>query len=85
MHNFKNDGQMEISNFPRFLVKMFNYSILDHIYICFKQKLPWWNKLRHTTTLQIIARLVLKISTHIQGVRQNCTPSIVELTGFLGV
>ena len=32
VHSFKNDGQMEISNFPRFLVKMFNYSILDHIY-----------------------------------------------------
>ena len=33
MHNFKNDGQMEISTFPRFLIKMLNYSILDHIYI----------------------------------------------------
>ena len=32
MHNFKNDGQMEISTFPRFLIKMLNYSILDHIY-----------------------------------------------------
>ena len=33
MHNFKNDGQMEISTFPRFFIKMLNYSILDHIYI----------------------------------------------------
>ena len=33
MHNFKNDGQMEISNFPRFLIKMLNYIILDHIYL----------------------------------------------------
>ena len=32
MLNFKNDGQMEISTFPRFLVKMLNDSILDHIY-----------------------------------------------------
>ena len=32
MHNFKNDGQMEISTFPRFLIKMLNFSILDHIY-----------------------------------------------------
>ena len=33
MHNFKNDGQMEISTFPRFLIKMLNFSILDHIYM----------------------------------------------------
>ena len=32
MHNFKNDGQMEISAFPRFFIIMLNYSILDHIY-----------------------------------------------------
>ena len=32
MHNFKNDGQMEMLTFPKFFIKMLNYSILDHIY-----------------------------------------------------
>ena len=32
-YNFKNDRQIEIFIIPRFLIKMLNFSILDHIYI----------------------------------------------------